>query len=67
MIVKIELELLETKIPIEEMETKLKWLWDSSQSRELSSFNLLLMRISKANAWDLRKLEVIESGNKGST
>jgi hypothetical protein len=58
--VKIEVELYQTLKTPDDIETRLRYLWDSN-STQTADFNLFLMRTAGASGWELKKLEVIDS------
>ena len=58
--VTVTIELNKTEVDVQELEDRLRYLWESSLSKDLCGFNLLLMKMSKASTWELRELKVSE-------
>ncbi len=58
LLLKIELELIDSLYTADESASRLQYLIDSYQSKEFSSFIMFLMRETQSNSWEMKKLEI---------
>lgn len=66
MIIKLELEFSKTTKSMEEVDSKLHYLFNSYHG-VISNFVLMLLRLTGASSWELKKLEVTNSESIGSS
>lgn len=58
--INIKVKLEHCNVSAEEVENRLKYLWESGRSKELSGFNVFLIQTADARSWALGEVTVTE-------